>query len=783
MGINVNISGADDRAYWPCLPGIFLCSASAISFEIILTRIFSMALWYHFAFMIISMAMLGLGLSGTLQSIFPGLKKERLLGLYAMGLGAGIPLGCIFLRLIPFDPVRLAWEGRQVFHLCLYYLVVSMPFFFFGLIMSTSLALRSRQSPLVYGSDLLGAGLGSVASLLLLGLTGAGHAIVLVSTLPFLGAYVFSRKPIALLMAAAVAIVLSLYPGSLSIRMSPYKPLHQALLYPGAEHLASYESSFARLDAFKSPLARFAPGLSLRYTSELPEQIGLTFDGSSMSALTDIREGIPDFVRHLPSALPFEVSGRAARVLSINPGGGLPVLTARAYGVSNIMSVESAPLVVDAINRDFGGYSGHIYEKNTHKAQARSVLEIYDDKFEIIDISLLSPVLSGKLGITEDYGLTKEAFRQYLGHLEEEGILSVSAFILPPHRGELRLLVTAIAAIEEMEIRDISGHVAAIRSWDVICMLFKRTPFKEADIRRLKDFAGRNGFDPVYYRGITASEMDRHIKTPDLALNRSVGKIINAATRSEFISAYPFDISAPTDSRPFFHYYLRLGRLGETYDLVGRKWQFFMEEGYLLPAVLLQAALISSALLALPLLKRCSRASGPKRPLIYFALLGLGFMFLEVPLIQKLILVFEYPPVAMAVVLASVLVSSGMGSLMSSRAALIRRPGTLLAIALLAAPYAFLIAPASGALSALPLALRAAACFVLVFPLGFLGEKEPELIPWAWAVNGCFSVMGPLMAALLALSMGNSWVMLLGAAMYALAYLSLRGKAFYKNKG
>jgi hypothetical protein len=770
--------------------GIFLCSASAISFEIILTRIFSIALWYHFAFMVISMAMLGLGLSGTLQSIFPSLRKERLLGIYAMGLGISIPLGCLLLRLVPFDPVRLAWDGRQIFYLCLFYLIISVPYIFFGLIMSASFALRSQQSPLVYGADLLGAGLGSVASLLLLGLTGTEYAVLFVSALPFLGAYVFNRRPMALLMAAAIAMALIMFPGIISIRMSPYKALNQALLYPGAEHLISHERSFARLDAFRSPLARFAPGLSLRYTSRLPEQIGLTIDGSSMSAVTDLRDGPPSFVKYLPSALPYEVSGRTERVLSIDPKGGIPVITAMAYGISDIKAVESAPLVIDVINRDFGDYSGHIYETNTHKTQARKMLEISQEKFDIIDISLLSPVLSGKFGISEDYGLTKEAFREYLEHLSDNGILSASVFILPPHRAELRLMVTATAALEGLGVRDVSGHVAAIRSWDVICMLFKRTPFKESEIMRLKAFAGRNGFDPVYFQDITRAEMDRHIKTPTLELNRSIGMIMDPGTRRAFISGYAFDISPPTDNNPFFHYYLRLGKLGETYDLVGRKWQFFIEEGYLLPAVLVQAALISAILLALPLLKRGLRPTANKWPLVYFALLGLGFMFLEIPLIQKLILVFEYPPVAMAVVLASVLVSSGVGSLISMGSSLMRRPGSLLIIALLAVPYSLIPSLASSALSALPIAERAAACFVLIFPLGILlgvpfplgisllGKKSPELIPWAWAVNGCFSVMAPLMAAMLALSIGNSSIILLSAVIYALAYLSLRVRAF-----
>lgn len=765
--------------------GIFLCSLSAISFEISLTRIFSISLWYHYAFMVVSIAMLGLGLSGTALSLFPNLRKKDKPGLYALMLGISIPLAYALMNVVPFEPARLAWEMRQALYMGLYYLILSVPFFFFGLVLSLAFTLESQRSALVYGADLLGAGAGSVCALLLIGKLGPERTVILIALAPAMAAFLFNRHRASIALGLVLITIFALFPNVLRIRISPYKELNQALLFPGASHIKTYQSGFQRVDMVNSPMARYAPGLSLSYLDELPAQLGITVDGTGMSAVTDARGGTPEFVRHLPSALPYHAR-TIQSALIVEPGGGLPVLIARGFGVSEIHVAESNPLLVDVIRDDFGAFSGGIYTDNTQKRLARSALRHAGRRFDLIHISMLGAVPSGGFGISEDYRFTLEAFGEYLKGLKEDGMLNLSMYALPPERTGLRVLTTAISALEAFAIKDVSRHVVVMRSWGIISILIKASPFNEHELAGMRGFASQNGFDLLYHHGIGETEQVRHIKSVTKDPYSDISVLMDPTDREEFIASYPLDISPTTDERPFFHYHIRTSKLREIYELGGGKWQFFLDNGYVLPVVLAQAALLSLLLLCLPLLSSQVRRARPRYVLVYFALLGLGFMFVEVPLIQKMILPFETPPLAVATVLASVLISSGIGSLLSGKLRPERARLALLAIAALSLPYMLWLPGLAASMSALPLGLRAASCFIIVFPLGslmgipfplgmsVLGRSARDLIPWAWAVNGCFSVIGPLIAVLLAMSIGYTAVIMLGALMYLMAFPVLR---------
>ncbi len=290
---------------------IFLCSLSSLAYEITLTRIFSVSLWYHFAFMVISIAMLGIGASGTVLTLYPRLKNLSYIGLYSLLLGIGISMSYILSNLIPFDPVRLSWEKMQLFYISLYYITLSLPFFFTGLIIATAFSSMGEKSSIVYGADLLGAGTGSIIILYAMTITGPERAVFILSSIALIASFMVSNKWLKAVSLICIFLNLTLLlhlPSFVSLRMSPYKGLQVALKYPGAEHLKTYFSPFSRIDTFKSPAVRFAPGLSLRYLDTLPEQIGLSIDGSEMNAITSVydRETLR-FLRYLPSALPYEI--------------------------------------------------------------------------------------------------------------------------------------------------------------------------------------------------------------------------------------------------------------------------------------------------------------------------------------------------------------------------------------------------------------------------------------------------------------------------------------------
>jgi len=771
-------------------PLIFLVSMASLAFEVLLTRIFSITLWYHFAFMVISIAMLGIAASGTILALYPGLRRLDRIGWYTLALGGAMPTGFLLANLVAFDPVRLAWDRWELLNILLTYLCLAVPFFCAGLVIATAFSMENQRAGLIYGADLVGAGTGSIGILLLMGSVPTEEGVFVISLVVVGAAFLVGGirlRVTALLLGGTILGLLILQPGFSRPRISPYKGLEAALRYPGAEHLRTWHTPFARIDTFKSPAVRYAPGLSLRYQERLPEQIGVSIDGGEVNAVTAVADPAAlAFLDHLPAALPYALGPRR-EVLILDPKGGLPVLSARRNGAGRITTVESVSSLEKVIREELSIFSGNLYGRESRTGLGRTWLAGGTRRFDLIDITLQGTEPSAAFGISEDYRFTMEAFREYLEHLTDNGVLSVNLFIIPPPRTELRILATLATALEESGVRDPGAHLAIIRSWGTLTFLVKRSPLTPAEAAAVRSFAREQRFDLAWLSGATAQESNVHVRTRDFDYFRAFRAILSPTERNSFLAGYLFDVRPVRDEAPFFSHFLRLDRLTETYRTMGSKWQFFLEEGYILPAVLVQAVAISVLLLALPALAgKRPGAAARKVFLPYFALLGLAYMFVEVALIQKLILPLEDPPVAVAAVLASLLISSGIGSLLSHRHPRLARPATTLVLALFVALCAMLLPPLFVIASPWPLPLRSVFFCLLVaipgslmgipFPTGLrlLGQVDPGLIPWAWTINGVFSVLAPLLAVMAAMATGFRGVLLLGAAAYLLAFLILR---------
>jgi hypothetical protein len=771
---------------------IFLCSFSSLAYEITLTRIFSISLSYHFAFMIMSIAMLGIGASGTALSLFPKLKDPSHMGVESLLLALSIPLTFLLSKAIPFDPVRLLWAETELLYIGLYYVVLSMPFFFTGLIIAKAFTLLSQKSGLLYGGDLLGAGAGSIGILCLMTITGPGQAVFAISLIALLSPLILGGKILKSFSLGLILLTLSsiiVHPSWMDPWISPYKELQVALRYPGAEHLKTFYSPFSRIDLFKSPAVRFAPGLSLKYLNPLPEQIGFSIDGGEINAVTNPSDQTSlTFLKYLPSSLPYAIR-RLDDVLVLDPGGGLQVLVAHYFGSENVTQIESNPLLIKILQNELREFSGHLYSQKIWSGLGRSFLRSWDKKFDLIDLSLMGAVPSGSFGIAEDYRFTVEAFREYMKHLKPEGFLSLSLFLLPPPRIELRLLNTLREAMEDFGMEEAEKRIVAIRSWGTITILGKGSAFSSSEIEVIKQFSKERRFDLVYYPGIKKEETNRYIRMVSDEYVSSFKNLLNPETSKTFIDHYLFDIRPVRDENPFFHYHLKLKNMREIYRTMGRKWQYFIEEGYLLPVIFTQVVLLSILLIFLPTLGRQRKVRAQKREknlnlsLSYFAFLGLGFMFVEVSLVQKMILPLEMPSYAVAAVLASILISSGIGSLVSYRVRALRTPSIAIIISILVTAYSLFLPHLSGTISPHPMVLKIVLVFFILLPLGLfmgipfptglriLGEVSESLIPWAWAINGCFSILAPLLAIMLAMSIGFQSVLWAGGGAYLLAFL------------
>ncbi|HID28607.1 MAG TPA: hypothetical protein EYP19_01235 [Desulfobacterales bacterium] len=770
--------------------GVGLTSLATLMLQVTLTRLFSVALWHHFAFMVVSIAFLGYAASGTFLMMAPRMKTLPLrptLALLALGFSMTTLAAYWSSNAIPFDPARIIWDRYQWIYLFGYYGVLAIPFFFAGLILALVYTCKAAAINRLYACDLVGAGLGCIAILWIYSFAGEAGTVVLVCLVSGFASLVFSARGwkvnlVRSLWMVLLCVLVFTRPAFLTLNISPYKALKVALRSPDARILETQWHPAGRLDVIESQAVRFAPGLSLEFQGSLPEQLGLCLDGGHLNAVTRFTGDIDRlaFVEFLPASLPYSIAD-LDHVLVVEPLGGLDILTARYHGARNIVTTHANPMVLRIMRDSLKDFSGNLYENKATaiEEQARSFLLGTSTRFDLIHLPLtdsLGAVSSGLYGLSEDYTLTVDAFRAYMRALTPQGFLTVTKYLLPPPRHELRLAALACAALEAEGVKHPKRHVAAIRSWGTFTLLVKRSLFEPQEIRRIKGFCRRTRCDLVYYPQMPRAEANQYNRFPGPIYHDTIQKILNPHTRQAFYKAYLFDVRPVTDDRPFFYHSFRIEKLISLYRAVGNKWQLFLEGGYLIHLIFFQAAVICLVLMTLPLKK----AGLPPSCwfLSYFGLIGIAFMLTEICLIQRFILFLARPAYAVSVVLFSLLVASAFGSFYSKRLTV---PATLTLTPALLIAYAFLLNRLLVLAIAWPLWMRYGTAFFLILPLGFtmgmffpMGMRTLTLylesaIPWAWAVNASLSVVGSVLAVLIALSFGFKSVLLLASLVYVIA--------------
>jgi len=770
--------------------GVFLLSAATLAFEVTLTRLFSVAQWYHFAFMAVSVALLGFGASGSLLALIPERAKRRLEGklpLLAGLFAISLVLGYLGINYVPFDSYRIAWDPKQLLYLALYYLALVLPFLVGGLVLGTLFAIRPGQAGSIYASNLAGSAAGCVMALAAPPLFDGTGTVLLSAALALLSALAFKRRlwhPPSLLATLALLLLALRPPGFLELRLSPYKGLSQALLYPEARIAFNGWNAFSRLDVVESKGIKSAPGLSLAFQGPLPPQLGLFIDGDEAPPIIQ-READLSFIDYLPTSLPFLLRP-GARVLAIHPRGGLDVLVALERGASSVTVVEDNPLVVEVVKERFGPWAGHIYKDERVRVTVEGGRSYVRRSQEEFDLILLSPtgtfraVLSGAYSLSEDYLYTIEAFEDYYRRLAPEGLLVVSRWLQLPPSEEVRAGALAVTALERAGVRHPERSLAVLRSWSTALLLVKKGELTEEEIALIKDFCTRRSFDLVYYPGMREEEANRYNVLNEPVYFRAFQELLGPQRRRLY-AQHPFDISPPTDDRPFFFHFFKWSQVPTILANLGKIWQPFGGSGYLvLIALLVLAFLASGALILLPLLLRrpsLGRRRGYELRLAfaYFSFLGFGYLLAEIPLIQRFILFLGHPSYAFAVVVASLLGFSGLGSMASPR---LPWRKVLLILWPVVLVYPYVLSGVFRLFLGSSLAWRFLVAWLSLAPLGFLmgipfpkgmaelGRVAPDLVPWAWGVNGCASVLASILAAMMAISWGFSRVLLAGALAY-----------------
>jgi SAM-dependent methyltransferase len=788
--------------------GIFLISAAALTLELSIIRLLSVAQWHHFAFLVVSMALLGYGASGSFLSSFPFLLKAEPLGLLTRTsalFSVNALLAYLAGNAIPFDLARVPFDRWQILYLFLFYLIFSVPFFFSGLVISSALTHWNAMAGKLYFSDLAGASLGCLLTLGLFGIWGGPGTLLFACLLGAAASAVFGRMKdprtiFPWMWAGFLVLLLFWQPSWMDLRLSPYKSLSAALRFPGARLLETHWNAFSRVDVLESPAARTAPGLSLEYLTPLPEQLGLTLDGDQLNAITRLRgepagAGELKFLDFLPSSFPYR-DLRPFRVLILEPRGGLEILNALYHRAGEVIAVETNPVVVELMKTKYREFSGQIYDRpevRTVGEDGRSYLRGSHAPFDLIVLPLtesLGASVAGIGGLQEDYRLTVEAFQEYLKALKPGGFLSFSLYLLPPPRGELRLVSTIQKALVK-EGKHPADHLLAFRSWGTFSLLVKKDSVGAREVESLKDFCRQMRFDLVYYPGISPGEVNLYNRFPRPIYFEGLRSLLSEG--EIYYSRYPFDLSPATDDRPFFHSFFRWKYWQEIYRLAGGKWQILLEGGFLVPVVFFLALLLSAFFIILPVFFKKKREGGmagnfPFSWLAYFSALGLGFMFVEISLIQKFILFVGHPIYSVSLVIFSLLVSAGMGSRFSLRfEGRSSRELKILLLFLCGLLFmsSFFYPRILSFFQGSPAFFRWLITFALIGTLGFFmgmpfpmgirraASRGQVYVSWGWCANGCASVLGAILPVLLALTWGFQVVFFLSALCYLVAFLAV----------
>lgn len=818
---------------WNELLAIFLAAGATLLFEVTITKVFEFKLWANYAYLVISTAMFGLGLSGVILTRWPRLLRipaPAFLSICSFACAATIMTAFTVVNELPLHlptkPDNYVWY-MELRNLNDIFLALGLPFVFFGLIISYLFEHRSKHANVYYFADLVGAGLGSFAIVLLIrdlepqGLTvlcafvtAAAGALFLLSATTHKALW---RTTSAVILAAAVAG---------SILLAP----QAADKIPLKIHIVKrrgFDKDFrkGRIEATEwSVLSR----VDIAPLKNTVKRVWIS-GGVNESSIVSWRLSHPDSKKgDDPRPMDYEALraqrtntlARAVTILDykalphlskidhtvamIGTSGGEDSVYALQLGARKVTGIEMDPMIVRLVTKDYRDFAGGLFTDNDYSEivvdEARSYMRRSDKTFDVIQmVNNFTPIAfqNGALNLSETYLLTVESFGEFYDHLSDDGILAMSRY------GSIRMLTTAVEMFRRRGLtpEEYSKHLFVCEGPQhyINTFMMKKSPFTEEEINTLFDFF-KTGRENGYHNRSVLYAPYRTNELPSIE-NNLYYKVATADDPQPFWNLGCFTFAPPTDNKPFFNRLKVLGRKERSIHAIPMLPSeiFHVEKGIKnkidrrvppgdIPVlvVLLEAMLLSSVFFGIPLLskKELRKAIAPhKKALGYFACLGVAFIFVEICLIQKLVLFLGAPVYSIATVLCSLLVSAGLGSLVSGRMKATHRTIRILMIVL---PLIVILLNVSlswitDAFLGYSLTVRIIVALCITGVAGFLmGMPMPTgirhlkdtgraIIPWAWATNGYFTVVGSALSVLVASTTGFTSVFVIAAALYAIS--------------
>lgn len=783
-----------------------LLSASVIASQLAIMQILAFIQWHHFAFMVISIAMLGFGAAGTVISLFKRRllqHADNLIPLMAVFSGLTLELAMRFTNTdkLSFDLYHLFIDASQFWVLAANFVLYFLPFFLAAMVIGLFFTNWVSQIGLLYFSNLLGSGIGGLIGLFFLSLMFPWDALSFCSLFAMISGLLMIRQVkqlYAFKLTLLVILTFSLkWIWPLSIHPSQYKSLSKSMNLPEAEIIFEQPGIYGLNQVLISPALRYAPGLGLTYDGDIPVKPAVFTNGDFSGVLTTNWNRNPHPTDFTTFALPYKLA-KVDSVLILNESTGYFAAHALRQGSQFVDVSEPDRKLVNLIQTLLADISDSIYNHpniNVHTLGARAFLASSPHKYDLIVIPVMDAFggTSGLYAMQENYLLTVEGFGQMWQSLKPQGMISISCWLDYPVRTPLKITTTFIEMLGQQNVTDPENHIAMIKSWGTATFIVSKQALNEQQINMTRDFCGSLQFDPVLLPGIYEDERNRHHVFGDISFFNMLDEIISGSRKYD---EYAFNINPATDNRPYFNQFFRLKSFSMLSGLYNQQALPFLELGYLIVLVTLLQVIVLALLFIIMPLFGLKTGAGRKFPtLIYFAALGLGYMFIEIMLIQRFILYFGTPVIATALVISILLIASGAGSFVSGHLKPDRKTMFIIFAFILFVGVLMLagINPLLRASSGNAYILKIAIAIVIIavpgffmgmpFPLGLrsLSLHHDSMVPWAWGINGCLSVIASPLAILVAVEAGFNWVMVVAVCVYLLALL-FSDKIFQKGK-
>ena len=776
---------------------VALVSFSSLLLELAMTRLFSVVLFYHLAFFAISVALLGLGSGG----VFAHLCREWLQTFETRPLAAFLCIInsiCILgaVEVVLHTPVSLAVTGHDFDNLTIIYLATAVPFFITGLLFSVLFARTTSAISFLYSADLAGGASACLAVVPLLNLIGAPNALLGSSVAMAVAASLWAGKgrlrAVALGVAAGFALLIA---ANHSGRLVDIVYARGLLRDPKWMEFAKW-NAISRIEVDQAGNAR-----------------NVVIDADAMTSIMNVDPARWDQEQPAqPAAVRFPAMGgfnwkkrlmaaapSVANVLRprgefaiIGPGAGVDVLRAVANGSPNVTGIEINPIIINDVMRGrYADYAYHLYDRpevHIHIQDGRSYIRSSADKYDVVEMTLVdtwATTAAGAFALSENNLYTVEAFREYFDHLKPDGMLAITRWEFHQPREALRVVALAIESLHQLGVADPRRHFVVVADGVLdlggraVLVLAKKSAVTGSEYASVAEHVRANPNlvwlnPPPQYAGLQ-----------DLPPAAQVfQKLIESNDPQQFARDYPYNVSPVHDSAPFFFFTLKTGHVIRNFlagSGSGMDWKVNL--GVIVLGMLLiisVAAVLAFLIFPLALHRRVATRKDGLTALLYFIAVGLGYITVEISLIQRFVLFLGHPTYALTVVVFLLLLSSGAGSVaaqrwISGRRRLVPLLGLIAGLILVNV----LVLPSMlSAFVGLPFPVKLAIGGVVLMPLGFLmgmpfptGLRLVQTVEWAWALNAAASVLGSVLAMVVAIHFGLTATLVCASAAYLLAAL------------